>query len=590
MRFLKALLAFCAAAVLAVSTFAVAGAFISDSGGQLIQLSAAPPSVALNALESLTSAFAFDETQGFALTSPLTVDITAPGSYAAFPIGRSTIPAGTLVDSHLIHSDPARAVHFPARRAGSITVADDILGVIVTTKNLAASDYLGAPGTVYSGKFANRGLDTGQDTMTLSEDHRTVSFDVQTNPTGMDEIRVVTAHTNRLVTTITDSPDPVQTGDNVTYIVTVTNLTPLSAPDVHVADEFPGATLVSADGPGGPCPGTSTVTCALGSIAAGGHASATIVVTSPATPPEGGTIVNTATSPPGADPAATEVTTVAAPVLDTTISDAPDPVTAGNDVQYVLTVTNNGVATVSDPQVTDTLPLDTTLVSATAPGGCSGSATVDCALGPLAVGDSAQATLIVTSPSSVPESGTITDSAIASPGDNAAVDEVTTVQAPAAGEASGFVSPGDSITIPGDDPATITLPDTGDGAPIVVTQGNGTFCNGPCTGTVTTISAFPGYDDPNHPIHLTLVYNFPSSPTSLKDAGKAYFLEKIYKNSDPENPNAGVLVSDCTSPGSGSAIPSPCVDSRDLVETTLNTYVVTFDIVYVSGDPSFGKH
>jgi uncharacterized repeat protein (TIGR01451 family) len=589
MRFFKALLAVCAAAVMAFSTFAVAQAFITDSSGSLIQLSSPPPSVALNALENATSAFAFNEAQGFALTAPLAVDITDPGTYSTFPVGRTTIPAGTLVDSQLIHSDPPSSVHYTARRSGSVTVADDILGVIVTTKNLAASDGLGAPGTIYSGKLTNRGLDLGQDSLTLSADHRTVSFDIQTNASSMDEIRIVTVHTNRLVTTITDSPDPVQAGGNVTYLVTVTNPTPIDVPDVQLADAFPGATFLSANAPG-PCTGnTTSATCGLGTIPAGGSASATIVVTS-SSAAGGGMIVNTATAPAGEDPVATEVTTVVDPVLDTTIADAPDPVTAGNDVQYVLTVTNNGIAAVADAHVTDTLPADTTLASATAAGGCTGSGPVDCALGPLGVGESAQATLIVTSPATVPGSGTITDKAVASPGTNTEASQVTTVQGPTPGTASGYVSPGDSITIPGDDPATITLPNTGDGAPVVVTQGDGTFCdNGPCTGTVTTIAPIDGYNDPHNPIHLELIYNFPSSPTSLKDAGRAYFLEQIYKNTDPGTPNAGSLVPDCTTPGAGSAIPSPCVDSRDLVETSLNTYVVTFDIVYLSGDPSFGK-
>ena len=185
----------------------------------------------------------------------------------------------------------------------------------------------------------------------------------------MDELRVLTKATNPLVTTITDTPDPVQAGDTVAYTLTVTNTGATTAANVQVADQFPGATLVSASATGG-CTGTTTVTCSLGSIAAGGNAAALVVVRSPETVPASGSIANTATAPPGRSPV-TETTSVVSPVLTTDITDAPDPVTAGNDVQYTLTVTNEGIAPVADAHVVDTLPADATLVVASAPGACT---------------------------------------------------------------------------------------------------------------------------------------------------------------------------------------------------------------------------
>ena len=145
----------------------------------------------------------------------------------------------------------------------------------------------------------------------------------------------------------------------------------------------------------------------------------------------------------------------------------------------------------------------------------------------------------------------MTNSAVASPGANASTPRSPRWKLREPGVSKGFVLPGDSITIPGDNPATITLPDTGDGAPIVITQGDGTFCDGPCTGPATTISDFDGYSDPLHPIHLTLTYEFPDSPTSLTDAATA-FGATIYKNDDPFSPAVGAPVPDCARPAAAS--------------------------------------
>ena len=584
MRASRAFWAAGAAVLVASSTGAVAGAFIAITSSGVTRLAAAPPSVALNALESPTAVFAFDERQNVTLTSALAIDFANPGTYGTFPTNSGKLPVGSVVDSHLIHSDPT-SPGATTRRAGSVTVQDDIVGVVASTAKLASSDSLGAPGTTYAGTLSLRGLENSEDKLTISADRRTVSFDIRTTSV-IDDIRVLTRHVNHLATVITDAPDPVQTDDQVVYTITVTNNRPVPAPDVHVADQFPGATFVSATSSGG-CTGTVTVDCGLGTLAVGASASATVTVKAPSTVPSGATIVNTASSPPGETPLVNETTTVVDPVLDTVISDSPDPVTSGDNVQYTLTVTNHGIAPVTNAHVVDTLPPGTTLVGATATGGCIGAGPVDCTLGPLAVNASATAFIVVTSPAVVPVSGTITDSGVASPGANAPANETTTVEPVIAGVAKGFVLPGGSITIPGTDPATVTLPVTGGGgAPVIITQGPGTFCDGPCAGIGTTVSAFPGFTDPSHPIHLTLTYEFPDAPDSLTNAATA-FGATIYKNDDPLNPTVGTPVPFCATPGI--ATPHPCVDSHTIVQPTPNSFVVTFEIVYLSGDPVFAR-
>jgi hypothetical protein len=241
--------------------------------------------------------------------------------------------------------------------------------------------------------------------------------------------------------------------------------------------------------------------------------------------------------------------------------------------------------------VTDSFSSDATFKSATALNGCTGTVIVDCAVGPIAPGGTAVAKVVVTSPSTVPDSGTIENVALASPGSNASTTEFTVVEEPEEGVSKGFVGPGESIETPGDDPAVLTLPDEppDGGAAVIITQGSGTFCAGPCSGTTTTIDPFPGYTDPNNPIHLTLTWEFPDSPTSLREAAYAAFGATIYKNTDPEHPEVGSTVPACDTPGSGVASPHPCVDARDITQPTPNSFVVTVEIVYLSGDPRFGR-
>lgn len=91
--------------------------------------------------------------------------------------------------------------------------------------------------------------------------------------------------------TKTDSPDPVVSGNNLTYTITVQNLGTMPATNVVVTDTLPkDVDFVSATG--GTCTDTgNTVTCQLGQVNAGTSAIVTIVVKAKKT----GTISNTAT-------------------------------------------------------------------------------------------------------------------------------------------------------------------------------------------------------------------------------------------------------------------------------------------------------
>ena len=219
-----------------------------------------------------------------------------------------------------------------------------------------------------------------------------------------------------LVVGLTAAPNPVVTTSNVTYTITVTNAGPSPATSVSLADVLPpGVTLVSSNVSQGSWSGGGPLTWNVGSLAKDGTASATLVVGSPAAP---GSITNTVTvisAQVEANPAnntASAVTSVNSPTADLAIgvTDAPDPILAGNNLTYTITVTNFGPATATNVIVTNTLPGGVIFVSVTPPGTAAtngGIITVTNGLGNLGNGAVSTFNIVVTPTAP----GTNTDSA-----------------------------------------------------------------------------------------------------------------------------------------------------------------------------------
>lgn len=195
MKHSAAITASAALAVLCLgSPWADAG--IINVSGQ-VELIPPPPSVDFGDLQSDTVARVFSERQGLTLPTSVSVDSTAPGAYdSVSSLTPGVLPAGTSVDSYLVHAEPASPDGL-FRYIGSITFNTDVLALIVLNPNLKNSDaILGAPGTLYS-SGALRDLELNPsgafaDSVVLSPDRRTVSFDFRTQP-GIDEFRLVTA-------------------------------------------------------------------------------------------------------------------------------------------------------------------------------------------------------------------------------------------------------------------------------------------------------------------------------------------------------------------------------------------------------------
>lgn len=118
--------------------------------------------------------------------------------------------------------------------------------------------------------------------------------------------------------TKTTAMNTATTGSTVTYTITVGSNGPSTASNVVVTDVLPaGLQFVSATPTQGTCSGTTTVTCSLGSLAAGGSATITLRALVTAST---GTIANTATvtaAEPDSQPGNNSSSTPPVPVAST---------------------------------------------------------------------------------------------------------------------------------------------------------------------------------------------------------------------------------------------------------------------------------
>ena len=188
----KELVAVCCAAaftVVAVSSEALATAIdgtVTGGVGTFVKLgvpfteSDPDNTVGSNTFQS-PNLFVFDEGQNINITLNLNANVVVGG-------GPGVIAAGTEVASHYVFFDPGPFSH----QEGWVEFDSDILALLTSTANLAASDFLINTGVTYLNPGL-RGLEGGDSAIIDPTDARRVLVDWTAKSPG-DYIRVLTAH------------------------------------------------------------------------------------------------------------------------------------------------------------------------------------------------------------------------------------------------------------------------------------------------------------------------------------------------------------------------------------------------------------
>ena len=200
-----------------------------------------------------------------------------------------TTPVSVFPEEWLGNSVPGNTnTAFTFQRIGNVDHNDNTDWIITTNSvgrvntGLARTFEIRNPPVISPTNLANfvGGVWTGQLTVQNISPRMLVLADDGENHFGLSNPFAVAA-ANDVSVSIADSPDLVIFGNDLTYTIVVSNTGPATAAGVSVIDDLPeGVTLVSATSSQGNCFSLEgDVWCPLGSLAAGGRATITIVVT-----------------------------------------------------------------------------------------------------------------------------------------------------------------------------------------------------------------------------------------------------------------------------------------------------------------------
>jgi|GEM_PF-4456966 len=346
-----------------------------------------------------------------------------------------------------------------------------------------------------------------------------------------------------------DNPDVVAAGTNLAYTILITNSGSSIAANVVMTDTLPPEVdFVSVNSsPGDKCfESLGVIDCSFGNLAANKSASVEILVfVHPSTFFEqiaNLAVVSGYTITPSM---AVEITDVVPEAdLELAKTDSPDPVSAGENLTYILPVKNNGPADAQGVVINDTLPGGVTYQSGS-PGCSANGMIVSCDLGTMTVGDIVTTTITVkvNQDTSGPIANTATVLTQSSDPDSSNNTDVasTTVTAKADLAISKSGTP-DIVAIGGTVNYTLAIDNNGpslardvrvvDNLPPGVTLISATPSQGSCSGT-SIINCSLGDLNANSDATVTLVVRFDSvSPGSLENTANVSSL-----TSDPVDEN-----------------------------------------------------
>jgi hypothetical protein len=167
--------------------------------GSGIELIPPPADIQLNDLQSNTDLFMFQEKSEFVLPVAIGVDGTIPEDYDFLPTPGGTIAAGTVINSYLVHADPAEPVPVEfLNRQISFTNGETIIGIEILSQTLNNSDpLLEATGTIYPPPAIHWGIEPQVEPDSIDWVGNTLIWNTLTggghDSGGEDDIRIITA-------------------------------------------------------------------------------------------------------------------------------------------------------------------------------------------------------------------------------------------------------------------------------------------------------------------------------------------------------------------------------------------------------------
>jgi uncharacterized repeat protein (TIGR01451 family) len=313
------------------------------------------------------------------------------GSFTAtyFPTKLQLAAVITTVDDGVTQSAPSTVIHGQnatitltvtntgGSNSPSVTLTDSFSGAAFVSATPSQGTCSGTGpiscslGTIASGGSATVALVLNANTIGTITSNATVGDASASDPNTANNnssANITVLPASDLGVTVSDSPDPVIGGSNVTYTITTTNNGPDTSPGSTVNLTLNGGgTIVSTTGATCTSPTASTRQCTIGGLGNGGNNVITMVVTAPSSGP----ISVTATSVYGGDtfPAndtASQSTTVTGTPADMTVTKSgPASASSGGSVTYTLAVKNLGGTAASSVVVTDPTPSGLTLTGVT---------------------------------------------------------------------------------------------------------------------------------------------------------------------------------------------------------------------------------
>jgi len=218
----------------------------------------------------------------------------------------------------------------------------------------------------------------------------------------------VDAETDIEVTKTVNNPSPNE-GDTIRYTITITNNGPGESTNVVLTDTLPGGVTYATHEASQGIYSSVTGRWEVGSLLT--ETATTLTIDATVDEGTGGSTITNTTDGLSADQAdpttgnnqGSAAFTVKSADLAVAKTDSPDPVIAGTDLTYTITVTNNGPDDATGVSVSDPLPDGVTYSSSSATQGSYDDGTGVWSVGGLANGESATLTIFLTVNSSTTE-------------------------------------------------------------------------------------------------------------------------------------------------------------------------------------------